>query len=222
MPIADMLAYSPPLPLIINYKGTDITAGDKEAMILVLGQQDCVQHIQFYLPVLKLQKLITAIDGAYPILKYLILWDPHEDKSMVLILPRMLQTPYLCHLVVNCSIQIPIWSLLLGTSVGLVTLYLWLHYQSTYMHLTVLHQWLLLMPQLEILGIFFLFAVSNCNVERQLMHIPIITYITLSNLCTFCLKAVSAYSKAIFSWSTAPHLKEFQINYPKQLTFSVL
>ena len=84
-----MLAHSPPLPLIIDYyEYDDITAGDEEAIILALEQRDRVCRIRFNIPVLKLQRLITAIDEEYPILENLILVAPPEDKSTVLILPR--------------------------------------------------------------------------------------------------------------------------------------
>ena len=55
-----MLAHTPPLPLVIGYQYRDITAKDEEAIILALQKQD---RIRFDLPILKLQKLITAMDG---------------------------------------------------------------------------------------------------------------------------------------------------------------
>ena len=60
MPVADMLAHSPPLPLVIDYERTDVTAEDEEAIILALEQRDRVRRICFDIPVLKLQKLIMA------------------------------------------------------------------------------------------------------------------------------------------------------------------
>ena len=43
-PVADMLAHSPPLPLVIEYgkdgKDVDFTAEDEEAIILVLEQRE--------------------------------------------------------------------------------------------------------------------------------------------------------------------------------------
>ena len=143
-PVADMLAHSPSLPLVIDYQRTDTTAEDEEAIILALEQRDRVRRIRFNIPVLKLQKLIMAIDGEYPILEYLILVDPPEDNSTVLILPETLQTPHLRHLGINCSI--PIRSLLLGTAAGLVTLHLGLYHPSTYFQPTVLLQSLSLVP----------------------------------------------------------------------------
>jgi hypothetical protein len=214
-----MLAHSPPLPLVIDYEGTNITAEDEEAIILALEQRDRVRRIRFNIPVLKLQKLIMAIDGEYPILEYLILVDPPEDNSTVLILPETLQTPHLRHLGINCSI--PIRSPLLGTAAGLVTLHLGLYHPSTYFQPTVLLQSLSLMPQLEILLIFFQFPVPNRDVERQLMRTPITTHVTLPNLHSFAFQAVSAYAEAVLSRITASRLENFQIFYLKQLTFSV-
>jgi hypothetical protein len=77
------------------------------------------------------------------------------------------------------------------------------------------------MPQLEMLLIFFLFAVPNRDVERQLMRTPIMTHVTLPNLRHFSFKAVSAYLEAVLSRITASHLENVKISYPKQLTFSV-
>ena len=83
-----------------------------------------------------------AIDGEYSTLEYLILADPPEDRTKVLILPETLETPHLRHLAISCSIPIR----LLTTAVGLVTLNLGLYHPSTYFQPTVLLQSLSLMP----------------------------------------------------------------------------
>jgi hypothetical protein len=214
-----MLAHSPPLPLVVDYERTDITAEDEEAILLALEQRDRVRRIRFAIPVLKLQKLIMAIDGEYPILECLILGDSSEDKRTVLILPETLETPHIRHVAIDCSI--PIRFQLLTTAVGLVTLHLGLYHPSTYFQPTVLLQSLSLMPQLELLLIFFYFTIPNRDVERQLMRSPIMTHATLPNLRSFSFQAVSAYSEAVLSRITASRLENFQIAYPKQLTFSV-
>jgi hypothetical protein len=222
-PVVDMLAHSPPLPLVIDYQNirVDITAEDEEAIILALEQRDRVRRIRFFIPVLQLQKLIMAIDGEYPILEYLILGDLPEEKSTVLILPETLETPHLRQLTIDCSIPIPIRSPLLGTAAGLVILHLAMDHPSTYFRPTVLLQWLALMPQLEILRILFYFAVPNRDVDRQLMRTPITTQVTLPNLRLFTFKAVSAYSEAVLSRITASRLENFKIYYLKQLMFPV-
>jgi hypothetical protein len=214
-----MLAHSPPLPLIIDYFGRDITAEDEEAIILALAQRDRVRRIRFNIPVLKLQKLIMTVNEEYPILEYLILVDPPEDKRTVLILPETLQTPHLRHLTIECSI--PIRSPLLGTLTDLVTLCLAIYHPSTYFQPTVLLQALSSMPQLEMLLIYFYFPVPNRDVERQLMRTPIMAHITLPNLRFLGLQVVSAYSEAVLSRITASRLENLQIVYHNQLTFSV-
>ena len=220
-PVADMLVHSPPLPLVIDYLSDDITASDEEAVILALSQRDRVRRIRFDLPVQKLRKFITAFDGEYPTLEHLILLVPHEEKTEVLILPETFQTPHLRHLVIDCSIRIPIRSPLLGTAAGLVVFCLVMYHPSTYFQPTVLLQWLSSMPQLEILMIFFNFAVPNRDVERQLVRKPITTHATLPNLHAFGHKAVSTYSEVVLSRITAPRLENLQIGYVNQLTFSV-
>ena len=218
-----MLAHSPPLPLVIAYgegdDDEDITAEDEEAINLALAQRDRVRRIRLSLPSLKLQKLIMAMDGEYPILEYLILDDTDENKSNVLILPETLETPHLRHFGISCSI--PFQSLLIGAAASLVNLGLALCHPSTYFQPTVLLRCLSSMPQLEILLIAFRFAVPNRDVERQLMRTPIVTHVTLPNLRFFALQVVSAYSEAVLSRITAPRLENFRIGYFKQLTYSV-
>ena len=214
-----MLAHSPPLPLVIDCQYDGITAKDQKALILALAQRDRVRRIRLSLPVLKLQKLIKAIDGEYPILEYLILMDPPKDKNTVIILSETLQTPHLRHLVIDGSI--PIRSPLLGTAAGLVNLYLTLHHPSTYFQPAALLQSLSLVPQLELLLIYFHFSVPDRDVERQLTRTPIMTHVTLPNLRFFAFQAVSIYSEAVLSRITSPHLEMFQICYLQQLTFSV-
>ena len=67
-PVADMLAYSSPLPLDIDYRG--ITAEDEEGAILAFKQRD---RVRLYMPATDLQKLIVAIDEEYPILEHLVI-----------------------------------------------------------------------------------------------------------------------------------------------------
>ena len=77
------------------------------------------------------------------------------------------------------------------------------------------------MPQLDMLLISFNFAVPKRDVERQLIRTPITTHVTLPSLRVFGLRAVSAYSEAVFSRLTAPRLENFQIGYPRLLMLSV-
>jgi hypothetical protein len=216
-----MLAHSPSLPLVIDYQDSRITAKDEVGIFLALAKRDRVQRIRFNLRVLELQKLVKAIDGEYPNLEYLFLKIQHRDRRTVVVLPETLKTPHLRHLEIYGSI--PIQFPLLSTAVGLVSLDLRFHHRSTYVPPTALHDWLSLMPQLEMLKIVFDFPVTDSDVERQLMRMPIMTpvTITLPNLRFFASRAVSAYYEAVLSRITAPRLEVFRIHYPDPPTFSV-
>src|SRR6266436_549518 len=97
-PVADMLAHSPPLPLIIDYVSKDgITAEDEEAIVLALEKRDRVRRIRIGVRSLDFQKLAMAIDEEYPFLEYLILAPSTENTSKVLVLPETLQAPRLRH-----------------------------------------------------------------------------------------------------------------------------
>ena len=145
---------------------------------------------------------------------------PTEDHSTALMLPETLQAPHLRHLVL-IGFALPIGSRLLTTAVGIVTLYLYMNHPSAYFRPNTLLQWISFMPQLESLLIGFSFPVPNRSVERQLMHAPIITHVTLPNLRWFGFQGVSAYMEAVVPRITTPSLEKLRIQIFKQLTFSV-
>ena len=74
-PVADMLAHSPPIPLVIDYfrEYYNITAEDEVGTILALKQHDRVRRVRLLMPLSNLQRLIVAMDEEYPILECLIL-----------------------------------------------------------------------------------------------------------------------------------------------------
>ena len=89
-PVADMLAHSPPFPLVIDFFQRDITVEDEEGIVLALKQRDHICHIHLEIPILNLQKLILSINEEYPILEYPTMVPLFSDKSASLILPPML------------------------------------------------------------------------------------------------------------------------------------
>jgi hypothetical protein len=67
-PVADMLAHSPPLLLIINYTGPDdFTVEDDKGIVLALERRDRVRRIRLAMFPPNLQKVVMAIDEEYPI-----------------------------------------------------------------------------------------------------------------------------------------------------------
>jgi hypothetical protein len=219
-PVADMLAQSPPLPLVLGYfiKGRELTTEDEEGIILALKQRDRVRRVRFGSAVM--QKLFVTMDDGYPILEYLYISRRIEDDSSISRFPESLQAPHLRHLTLQ-GFALPIGSPLLTTAVGLVTLHLVMIHPSTYIHPNTLLQWISLMPHLETLKIRFEFSIPNRKVERQLTHAPIIAPIMLSNLHYFNFRGVSSYLEALIHRITTPRLENLQINFFNQLTFSV-
>jgi hypothetical protein len=218
-PVADMLAHSPHLPLVIDYVGLnqDITA-EEERIIFALEQRDRVRRVRLDMPLPNLQKLIMAIDEEYPVLEYLIMSFSKEDKSStVVMLPETLQAPHLRHIMLE-GFALPIGSRLLKTATGLITLALSVGHPSAYFQPNILLQWLSFMPQLEVLAIAFYFPVPNRDVEGQLLHT---THVTLPNLRWLDFRGVSAYMETFVRRITTPRLKRLSVKFFTQLTFSV-
>ena len=222
-PVADMLAHSPPLPLILHYakKGRGITTDDEQGILFALKWRDRVLRVRLTPPdTSQLEKFIAVMDEEYPILEYLNICLGTENVSAILILPETLQAPHLRLLRLR-GFALPIGSRLLTTAVSLVTLSLVMLDPSTYFHPTTLVQWISLMPQLETLSIYFKFPIPNRDVERQLTHTPIIAPVTLPNLRHFLFHGVSTYLEALVHRATTPRPKELSINCFHRLTFSV-
>ena len=217
-PVAYMLAHSPPLPLVIDYRLDD--NDDEEGALLALKQYGRVRRVRLATSVKRLQRLIAAMDDEYPILEYLIIGHQEKNSSSILIFPETLQAPRLRHLALF-GLTLPIRSRLLTTAVGLVTLCLFMFHPSTHFHPNTLLQWLSSVPQLETLIIDFFFAIPNRDIERQLTHTPIMTAVVLPNLHSFAFRGVGTYSEAIVRRITAPHLEKLQIYIFNQLMFSV-
>jgi len=221
-PVADMLAHSPPLPLIIDHFGLDdhdITADEEEGIILALQHRDRVRRIRLDAAVPNLQRLILMMDKEFPTLESLVLMPPDKHHT-ALILPTTFQAPLLRHLIL-VNFAFPIASPLLTTGVGLVTLFLDYIFPSVYFRPNYLLRRLSLMPQLEILGISFHSPVSNREVTRQLLHTPVREYATLPNLRWFAYRGVSPYLEAFLPRITSPRLEKLQIIFFNQLTLSI-
>ena len=222
-PVADMLADSPPLPLIIHYntKSRKITTDDKQGIILALKQRHRVLRVCLtWLDNSLLEKFIAVMDEEFPILEYLIITLPSEDKSTMLTFPETLQAPHLRLLALR-GLSLPMGSRLLTTAVSLVSLYLVMVHPSTYFHPNTLLQWISLMPQLETLAIYFKFSIHSRDVVVQLAHMPIIAPVTLPNLHFFQFHGVSTYLEALARRITTPRLEKLKIDLSNQLTFSV-
>jgi hypothetical protein len=220
-PIADMLAHSPPLPLVIDYAGGDLqlTAKVEEGIILALEQRDRVRRVRLVSTSLPtLLKLVMVMLEEYPVLEYLIMGLSAEDHSKALVLPERFQAPHLRHLLLK-GFTLRMESRLLTTAVGLVTLTLVFDHLSAYFRPNNLLHWLSFMPQLETFRVNFVYPVSDDVVERQLMPMQTMTHVTLPSLRHFVFRGVGAHMGALAPWLTTPCLEKLEI-YFNQLKFS--
>ena len=221
-PVQDMLAHSPHLPLTVDYyeQDRDITTDDEEGIIFALKQRERVLRVRLHVPVTSLQKFVAAMDDEYPILDFLVIELPYKDKSIILIIPETFQAPHLRSLSL-VGFALPIRCRLLTTTVGLVTLTLYMIHPSTYFQPNTLLRWISVMPQLEMLSIGFEFPIPGRDVEIQLTDTPIIAHVTLPNLRYFQFRGVPSYLEALVHRMTTPRLEKLLIDFYNQLTFSV-
>ena len=225
-PVADMLAHSPPLPLVIDLfdyfnKKRDITSDEEKGIFLALEKRDRVRRIRLWMPqaARSIQKFVMAINEEYPVLEYLIVTPSMEDEG-ALELPETFRSPHLRHLQLK-GFTLPIGTQFLTTAISIVTLNLSTYHSSADFPPNTLLRWISSMPQLETLQINFSFPVPNHDMERQSMHTPITTRVTLPNLRWFGFRGVSAYMEAVVSRIAAPRLEKLTIGFFKQLTFSL-
>ena len=207
-PVADMLANSPHLPLIIDHFEDDvITRDDEEGIILGLLHHDRVCRIRLRSSISNLQQFIFALNGEFPILEYLLIYHSSTDThDTSLNLPETFRAPHLLHLFLM-DFALPIESPSLTTMANLVNLDLDSIPPSAYFHPNVLLQRISLMPRLELLGISFGFQLLSGDIERQLLHASIMTHVTLPNLRGLLFQGASAYFEALLPWVTIPLLE---------------
>ena len=222
-----MLAHSPPVPLVIDHfdKYPDLTVEDEEGIILALRHRDRVRRIRFVKPIPILQKLIVALDGDFPVLEHLFIQDRLYHERTIKYdtnfnFPETFRAPHLRHLVLT-NFAYPIESLSLTNMANLVTLSLSLIPFSAYFHPNALLQRLLLIPQLETLGITFNSYNPSRDVETQLLRTPITTPVTLPNLRWLEFGGTNTYLEALLPWITIPLLDKLQIYFFNRMIYSI-
>ena len=242
-PVADILAQSPPLPLIIDHLHPDynVSAGEVKGIMLALQHHHRVRRIRLLMRAPWLQMLIMAMGEEFPILEFLYISSP-ANRNTSLTLPETFQAPRLRQLIL-ADLAFPIGSPLLTTTVGLVTLSLPQIHPSAYFHPNELLQRLTLMPQLETLEIGFHSHFPTHGIERQLLEAlgiehgfppptptpdvemqslstQIMAHVTLPNLRWFAFGGASAYLEALLPQLSTPLLKKLQIMCVEPLTFA--
>ena len=206
-PVADMLAHSPPLPLIIDHISAfgDRLTDVEDEILLVLKHRDRVRRIRLRVTDAPPTRITEALDKEFPLLEYLHI-QPMSPLDTNLLLPSTLRAPHLRHLVLH-NFVFPTGSPLL---VGLVTLSLECTPSTNFGPKELLQQ-LPIMPHLETLRTSFYPPLSNQDVERRLSQIALSTHVTLPTLRWFGFEGPSAYMEAVLPRTTMPLLKVNEI-----------
>jgi hypothetical protein len=201
VPVADMLAHSPPLPLTIYYTDRKITAEDESGILLALSHRDRVRHIHFSMfP--NVGTFVAVMDDQLPNLERMYI---HSQTEVVL--PITFQAPNLRHLRLKTAF-LPIRSPLLTATAGLVTLELLNIPESAYLPPSHILSRFSFMLQLEKLILAYKLR-TNHHYERQ-PH-QTLDMITLPNLRWFAFIGVSAYLEGLVARISAPSLSTFRV-----------
>ena len=169
IPVADMLANFPPLPIIIDYHDPykELTADDEVGITLALWRCDCVCWIRLMQPIPVLQRLLMILHGEYPNLGHLILErHPSEDDKVVLI-PRTLRAPrlrYFALMGILTAIDPPFVTM--GNTVAVSLGF----HGGDYIHPNILLQQLSVVPQRKISGNTFDSFLPSDEFDRQLLQ----------------------------------------------------
>ena len=211
-PVADMLAYSPPFPLVINYlyrnHKIQVYEEDEEGILLALEQHNRIRCIRVRLPLRVLQKFVMAIDHELPSLEYLLMVMTEEDGD-TLVFPERIQAPHLHYLGLEDVVP-PIGSRLLTTAVGLVTLCLFMNDSFNYLYPNILLQWISPLSRLETLEITA-YPDADDDVETLLSHTPTITHATLPNLRLLSFRGFSTYLEVLVLHIATPRLERLRV-----------
>ena len=220
-PVANMLAHSPPFPLVVDYaderRGLTVEGGEGLWLALLPERRDRVRRIRLLVHESFLWKFVAALlEGTFPALEYLFVKLRERDhSSLTLTLPDTFRAPRLRHLVLT-HVGFSLASPILLTTLHLVTLSL---NMVVYYHPNDLLERLALLPRLETLDIASISPVISAGWE--LSQTPSDTHVTLSNLCSFGFEGPSSYLEALLRGMTTPLLGVLQSAFVNPMPFSV-
>jgi hypothetical protein len=210
--VEDVLAYSPPLPLVIDYMGggnLPMAAGDEEVILFALRHRDRVRRIRLQIPFQNLPKVIATIGDEFPMLEYLHIAPPTR-RNANLILPETFDAPRLGHLVLK-RFDFPMRSPILTTAVGIVTLTLEFLLPSAHFRSLDFLQCLSNMSRLEKLTITLHSSIPDDDIEGQSFRVPIATHIVLHKLRWLGFKGTGACVGTLLPLIGAPLLEKLEI-----------
>ena len=231
-PVKELLAKSPPLPLIIYWgnPGTFDEDDSVKSVLCALKHPDRVRRITLHMPGSSLRKIFSSVKGPFPILETLQLYCSFASSPRIS--PGMFEAPSLRHLQLS-DLTFLSFAQLLNTNAithpSIVTFSLGEITAKPVVLLVLLEQ----MPLLKVLKIGVSFSIPSERTERNERGLlkgnqPESASLDLPNLEEFEYQGTSDYLEAIAARITARFLKKLTIevsnavNHPDAATFKYL
>jgi hypothetical protein len=225
--VADLLANSPPLPLIIYWGNPGTLDTDKSAknVVLALKHRDRVRRMTIHMSEGSLRNVLSCMNGPFPMLETLQLYcSTYGRPGSGMTLPSEFEAPNLRHLQVSDLNLLPPSARLLNDvatrpsivtfSVGEITTK-----PATFM------ECLALMPHLKVLKIGVLFSIPSAPTERKERELCAGSQaesasLTLTDLEEFEYQGISDYLEALAARISAPFLKKLSITVTNTVNVS--
>jgi len=213
--VADLLAHSPPLPIIIYYGNPEPfdEQGDVEGIRLALQHRERVCRINLHLPFPSLRKVFKSMDGPFPALETLQLYCSSYRNENAMI-PTRFEAPNLRHLQLSdFTTFFPLRTNPLTAAIcpqSLVTFSLGEAPPTEHWTPALFAECLEGMPQIRCLKIGYLFPVEGSHLGQASEGVPTVL---LSDLEELHFQGDSDYFEALAARITAPSLKKLSITF---------
>ena len=213
--MADLLAHSPPLPIIIYYGNPEPfdEQDDVEGIRLALQHRERVCRINLHLPFPSLRKVFKSMDGPFPALETLQLYCSSYRNENARI-PTTFEAPNLRHLQLSDFTFFPPLRTNPLTAVicpqSLVTFSLGEAPPTEHWTPALFAECLEGMPQIRCLKIGYLFPVEGSHLGQASEGVPTVL---LSDLEELHFQGDSDYFEALAARITAPSLKKLSITF---------
>lgn len=224
IPVAEMLAHFPHLPLVVVYKFEgEESPRDEQNILLSLKYRHRVRSIRLCAATSALKKMVTTLDEEFPLLVSLAIIhvNGHNPGWIRVTLPKSLRAPNLRQLFLE-NVVIQTGAPTLITSTHLTILILDLN-PTTRLSPEYLVDLLELIPQLLIMSVSFRSRLTSLGVDtHSLVPGAQKKFVTLRCLERLHLLGASSFVEGILAHINAPFLKQLYIYLFYQHSFGTL
>ncbi|KAF8490161.1 hypothetical protein F5888DRAFT_1910052 [Russula emetica] len=227
-PVANMLANSPPLPLIIYWgnPGTLDTEDSVKNVLLALDHRDRVRRMTLHVSQSSLRKVFSLMKGPFPMLETLQLCSSSDGtqrtQPSAMTLPSTFEAPDLRHFQLSDLKLLPSSSQSLNDFTTRLSSIVTFSLGEITTKPAALMACLALMPHLKVLKVGVLFSIPSHtteDAERKLCagSEPKSALLALTDLEEFEYQGISDYLEALAARISAPFLKKLSITVTNEI-----